>query len=144
MNSSTDWKYQGWDSAIFLYFILNYQLNLGVLKFDLSLNFPKKCIILNISFTCPSVSGTASCVWVRPIFMIWENSLDFPSSAFCSFFSPGNKTSLTSWAAAICIAVGKVSFELCGENSRNSFTSFSHHCCCKMYMYGFILFISNY
>lgn len=35
----------GWDSAIFLYFILNYQLNLGILKFDLNLNFPKKCII---------------------------------------------------------------------------------------------------
>lgn len=72
------------------------------------------------SCTCPRVRGTASCVWVRPILMTCANSLDFALSASCSFCSPGSRTSWTSTAAAICIAVGKVSFELCGEVSKET------------------------
>lgn len=42
--------------------------------------------VLNDANSWPSVTGTASCKWVRPVFRIFLNSLDFFWSALVRFF----------------------------------------------------------
>ncbi|CCK02452.1 Binding-protein-dependent transport systems inner membrane component [Cronobacter sakazakii 701] len=60
----------------------------------------------------PSVSGVASCRWVRPIFTISLNALALSLRVLCSTFSCGSSCSRSAITAATCIAVGKTSFEL--------------------------------
>mmetsp|Transcript_12555 Transcript_12555/g.52808 ORF Transcript_12555/g.52808 Transcript_12555/m.52808 type:complete len:221 (+) Transcript_12555:424-1086(+) len=60
----------------------------------------------------PSVSGTASWVCVRPILTMWSNSSAFLASAALSESSAGATRCAASVAAAMCITLGKVSFEL--------------------------------
>ena len=61
----------------------------------------------------PSVSGTASCRCVRPILTMSANSFALPSRTSRSFFTSGRSRSSISETAAMCIAVGNVSFEDC-------------------------------
>ena len=65
--------------------------------------------------SCPRVSGVASCRWVRPVLMM---PLYFPeSSEKVSFrrFRAGRTFSSRALTAAMCMAVGKVSLELCEQ-----------------------------
>jgi len=59
--------------------------------------------------SCPSVSGTASCRWVRPILMIWLNAWAFFVSEFCRRVMAGNRLSCMAATAARCIEEGMVS-----------------------------------
>mmetsp|Transcript_26462 Transcript_26462/g.67199 ORF Transcript_26462/g.67199 Transcript_26462/m.67199 type:complete len:284 (+) Transcript_26462:565-1416(+) len=61
--------------------------------------------------SCPSVSGVASCVCVRPILRMLANSVDLAASAVCSSRSPGSSTSWIWPTAAMDIAVGNESFD---------------------------------
>ena len=63
--------------------------------------------------SCPSVSGTASWRWVRPIFTIPANSSALRCNASRSSRTAGSRRSTTARAAATCMAVGNVSLELC-------------------------------
>ena len=56
--------------------------------------------------SCPSVTGTASCKWVLPIFRTSENSAAFPERASRSAASAGRSRSDSSRRAAIRIADG--------------------------------------
>src|SRR6266508_2095394 len=58
----------------------------------------------------PSVSGTASWRWVRPVFTMSRNSSAFTAKASRRAVTDGISRCTTSSAAAMCIAVGKVSF----------------------------------
>ena len=62
--------------------------------------------------SCPTVRGVASCKCVRPIFTTSANSRAFASMASCSRSTSGISFRICS-AAAMCIAVGNVSFEDC-------------------------------
>lgn len=59
----------------------------------------------------PRVSGVASWRWVRPILMMLSNCWDFFWKVVCKDLRDGSKDSVISRTAAICITVGKVSFE---------------------------------
>ena len=62
--------------------------------------------------SCPKVKGVASIKCVLPIFTTSEKDLAFFSNSCLRFFNEGIVFSLIVFTAAICIAVGKVSFEL--------------------------------
>lgn len=57
--------------------------------------------------------GTASWRWVRPILTTPSLARSRQRKASASSLAPGSTRSATIWAAAICMAVGKVSLELC-------------------------------
>ena len=61
----------------------------------------------------PSVSGTASCRCVRPIFTMSANSSARAANAFLSCITLGSRRRTIISAAATCIAVGNVSLEDC-------------------------------
>ena len=63
--------------------------------------------------SCPTVSGTASIRWVRPVLTTSIHCLAFVSIAVASASACGSRCSSNSSTAAMCIAVGKVSFEDC-------------------------------
>ena len=63
--------------------------------------------------SCPTVSGTASCRWVRPIFTTSRHSCALAAIASRSAVTSGMTDSFTTRTAAMCIAVGKVSFDDC-------------------------------
>ena len=63
--------------------------------------------------SCPTVSGTASCRWVRPIFTMLSNSFALRAIASCTVLSAGISACFTRSAAAMCIAAGNVSFDDC-------------------------------
>ena len=61
----------------------------------------------------PRVKGVASCKWVLPILIIFENSLDLPSNASYNPFKFGMRCWLICKTAAICMMVGNESLEDC-------------------------------
>jgi hypothetical protein len=65
--------------------------------------------------SCPSVIGTASFNWVRPILMITAHSACWWRNSAASARKAGNNRPRNSSATTTCMAVGKVSFELCNR-----------------------------
>ena len=63
--------------------------------------------------SCPTVSGVASIRCVRPILTTSANSLALASMAWCTRRTAGISALFMRSAAAMCMAVGKVSFEDC-------------------------------
>jgi len=63
--------------------------------------------------SCPTVSGVASIKCVLPIFTTCSKLRAFASIALRSRFTAGISFSATCVAAAMCIAVGNVSFDDC-------------------------------
>mmetsp|Transcript_22140 Transcript_22140/g.47589 ORF Transcript_22140/g.47589 Transcript_22140/m.47589 type:complete len:209 (-) Transcript_22140:546-1172(-) len=63
--------------------------------------------------SCPSVSGVASWLCVLPILTILSNSLLLDSITSSNTLKPGTVRFNMVTTDAICIAVGKESFELC-------------------------------
>ena len=61
----------------------------------------------------PSVSGVASCRWVRPILTMSAKASAFSSRVRCRSASAGSSRSSRAETAATCMAVGKTSLELC-------------------------------
>ena len=61
----------------------------------------------------PTVSGTASSRWVRPILTTSRHSSAFAAMARCSAVTLGSTSSWMARTAATCIAVGNVSLEDC-------------------------------
>mmetsp|Transcript_11124 Transcript_11124/g.23867 ORF Transcript_11124/g.23867 Transcript_11124/m.23867 type:complete len:330 (-) Transcript_11124:314-1303(-) len=61
--------------------------------------------------SCPRVRGVASMKWVRPVLTMEANSLDLLARVSRSLRIPGRVVSTVRLYAAMCIAVGKVSFE---------------------------------
>ena len=62
--------------------------------------------------SCDRVSGTASIRWVRPIFTMPSNSATLAAKDERRWLTAGSSRWLTSSAAEMCIAVGKVSLLL--------------------------------
>ena len=60
---------------------------------------------------CPRVSGVASCRWVRPIITTSSNARALASKVRRSASTAGSRSSAIAAASAMCITVGKVSFE---------------------------------
>ena len=63
--------------------------------------------------SCPSVSGVASCMCVRPILTMSFHSSTFAAIASRSAFTAGISRCFTLTAAAMFIAEGNVSFDDC-------------------------------
>ena len=59
----------------------------------------------------PKERGVASCKWVLPILMILSHNFTFLDNSLCKYFKEGMTDFVTVSTQAICIAVGKVSFE---------------------------------
>ena len=59
------------------------------------------------------MSGTASCRWVRPILTMFSNCLALAAMASRTCSTAGIRTRSTRSAAAMCMAVGNVSFDDC-------------------------------
>ena len=63
--------------------------------------------------SCPTVSGTASCRWVRPIFTTSRHSPALNARASRSAVTSGMTRCCSTETAATCMAVGNVSFDDC-------------------------------
>src|SRR6185437_16912486 len=61
----------------------------------------------------PRVIGVASCMWVRPILMMFCHSLALAVMAVCSWVIEGMRRWAVPIAAAMHIAEGKLSFDDC-------------------------------